>query len=183
MVELNKVGELYFLAHKLVSANPDLAVCWFAVVRILNNYMYNRVHTTYWLRSMTWQESTSTRLTALTNTLQPLGLPSDTHLQHRMSQTRLWLLTELQPDFSQAVIWLLCSSAWNTWEPTTLRLPFLASKTPRKSALIVILWFSMKWELCTIDRSSLSLLETILPMLSVSVTRVTVEHSRVSLSI
>ena len=45
MVELNKVGELYFLAHKLVSANPDLAVCWFAVVSIFS-YMCVRVHTT-----------------------------------------------------------------------------------------------------------------------------------------
>jgi anaphase-promoting complex subunit 6 len=31
LIELNKVGELYYLAHKLVSANPDLAVAWFAV--------------------------------------------------------------------------------------------------------------------------------------------------------
>ena len=31
LIELNKVGELYYLAHKLVSANPDLAVSWFAV--------------------------------------------------------------------------------------------------------------------------------------------------------
>jgi anaphase-promoting complex subunit 6 len=29
--ELNKVGELYYLAHKLVSANNDLAISWFAV--------------------------------------------------------------------------------------------------------------------------------------------------------
>jgi anaphase-promoting complex subunit 6 len=28
---MNKVGELYYLAHKLVSANPDVAVAWFAV--------------------------------------------------------------------------------------------------------------------------------------------------------
>ena len=32
LIELNKVGELYYLAHNLVSANPDLAVAWFAVV-------------------------------------------------------------------------------------------------------------------------------------------------------
>jgi anaphase-promoting complex subunit 6 len=31
LIELNKVGELYYLAHKLVSANPDLAVAWFSV--------------------------------------------------------------------------------------------------------------------------------------------------------
>jgi len=29
--ELKKVGELYYLAHKLVKANPDSAVAWFAV--------------------------------------------------------------------------------------------------------------------------------------------------------
>ena len=34
LIELNKVGELYYLAHKLVSANPDLAVSWFTVVNI-----------------------------------------------------------------------------------------------------------------------------------------------------
>ena len=32
LIEMNKVGELYYLAHKLVSANPDIAVSWFAVV-------------------------------------------------------------------------------------------------------------------------------------------------------
>ena len=31
LIELGKVGELYYLAHKLVSANPDLAVSWFLV--------------------------------------------------------------------------------------------------------------------------------------------------------
>ena len=31
LIELEKVGELYYLAHKLVSANPDLAISWFAV--------------------------------------------------------------------------------------------------------------------------------------------------------
>ncbi len=31
LIELNKVGELYYMAHKLVSANPDIAVSWFAV--------------------------------------------------------------------------------------------------------------------------------------------------------
>ena len=30
--ELKKVGELYYLAHKLVSANVDSAVAWFSVV-------------------------------------------------------------------------------------------------------------------------------------------------------
>lgn len=30
--ELKKVGELYYLAHKLVSANADSAVAWFSVV-------------------------------------------------------------------------------------------------------------------------------------------------------
>lgn len=39
LIELNKVGELYYLAHKLVSANPDLAVSWFAVVK----YLYNNI--------------------------------------------------------------------------------------------------------------------------------------------
>lgn len=34
LIEMNKVGELYYLAHKLVSANPDLAVSWFAVVSL-----------------------------------------------------------------------------------------------------------------------------------------------------
>ena len=29
--ELKKVGELYYLAHKLVSANPDSAIAWFSV--------------------------------------------------------------------------------------------------------------------------------------------------------
>lgn len=29
--ELDKVGELYYLAHKLVQANNELAVSWFAV--------------------------------------------------------------------------------------------------------------------------------------------------------
>lgn len=32
LTELKKVGELYYLAHKLVSANPDSAVAWFSVV-------------------------------------------------------------------------------------------------------------------------------------------------------
>lgn len=45
LIELNKVGELYYLAHKLVSANPDLAVSWFAVVRIYI-VSYCRDHTT-----------------------------------------------------------------------------------------------------------------------------------------
>lgn len=31
LIELEKQGELYFLAHKLVSANPDSAISWFAV--------------------------------------------------------------------------------------------------------------------------------------------------------
>lgn len=32
LTELKKVGELYYLAHKLVSANADSAVAWFSVV-------------------------------------------------------------------------------------------------------------------------------------------------------
>jgi tetratricopeptide (TPR) repeat protein len=31
LIELNRVGELYFLAHKLVSANPELAISWYSV--------------------------------------------------------------------------------------------------------------------------------------------------------
>jgi len=31
LTELKKVGELYYIAHKLVSANPDSAVAWFSV--------------------------------------------------------------------------------------------------------------------------------------------------------
>lgn len=31
LTELKKVGDLYYLAHRLVSANPDLAVAWFSV--------------------------------------------------------------------------------------------------------------------------------------------------------
>lgn len=31
LIELNQVGDLYILAHKLVSANPGLAISWFAV--------------------------------------------------------------------------------------------------------------------------------------------------------
>eukprot|EP00351_Strombidinopsis_sp_SopsisLIS2011_P001742 CAMPEP_0116872832 /NCGR_PEP_ID=MMETSP0463-20121206/3730_1 /TAXON_ID=181622 /ORGANISM="Strombidinopsis sp, Strain SopsisLIS2011" /LENGTH=89 /DNA_ID=CAMNT_0004513743 /DNA_START=1066 /DNA_END=1335 /DNA_ORIENTATION=- len=31
LTELQKVGELYYLAHKLVSANPDLPAAWFTV--------------------------------------------------------------------------------------------------------------------------------------------------------
>ena len=31
LIELSKVGELYYLAHKLVSANPDSSISWFAV--------------------------------------------------------------------------------------------------------------------------------------------------------
>ena len=31
LIELGKVGELYYLAHKLVSANPDLPTAWFSV--------------------------------------------------------------------------------------------------------------------------------------------------------
>ena len=30
-IELDKQGELYYLAHKLVSANPDSAISWYAV--------------------------------------------------------------------------------------------------------------------------------------------------------
>ena len=32
LTEMKKVGELYYLAHKLVSANADSAVSWFSVV-------------------------------------------------------------------------------------------------------------------------------------------------------
>jgi len=32
LAELKKVGELYYLAHKLVTANPDSAIAWFSVV-------------------------------------------------------------------------------------------------------------------------------------------------------
>jgi len=32
MIELNKVGELYYLAHKLANNCPDKYVSWFAVV-------------------------------------------------------------------------------------------------------------------------------------------------------
>ncbi len=32
LIELDKPGELYYLAHKLVTANPSMAVAWFAVV-------------------------------------------------------------------------------------------------------------------------------------------------------
>lgn len=31
LYELNKVGDLYSLAHKLVSSDPDCAISWFAV--------------------------------------------------------------------------------------------------------------------------------------------------------
>jgi hypothetical protein len=47
LIELNKVGELYYLAHKLVGANPDLAVAWFAVVSETSLY-YFRVPITIW---------------------------------------------------------------------------------------------------------------------------------------
>jgi len=32
LIELNKVGELYYLAHKLANNCPDKFVSWFAVV-------------------------------------------------------------------------------------------------------------------------------------------------------
>ena len=32
LTELKRVGELYYLAHKLVSANADSAIAWFSVV-------------------------------------------------------------------------------------------------------------------------------------------------------
>jgi len=46
LTELKKVGELYYLAHKLVTANPDSAIAWFAVV---SNHKVDslRVHTTF----------------------------------------------------------------------------------------------------------------------------------------
>lgn len=31
LIELDKQGEHYYLAHKLVSANPDSAISWYAV--------------------------------------------------------------------------------------------------------------------------------------------------------
>ena len=31
LIELDKQGELYYIAHKLVSANPDSAISWYAV--------------------------------------------------------------------------------------------------------------------------------------------------------
>ena len=31
LIDMNKLGDLYYLAHKLVSSNPTLAVSWFAV--------------------------------------------------------------------------------------------------------------------------------------------------------
>ena len=31
LIELNKIGDLYYMGHKLVSSNPNLAVSWFAV--------------------------------------------------------------------------------------------------------------------------------------------------------
>jgi anaphase-promoting complex subunit 6 len=31
LIELGKQGELYYIAHKLVNANPDSAVSWYAV--------------------------------------------------------------------------------------------------------------------------------------------------------
>jgi anaphase-promoting complex subunit 6 len=31
LIELGKVGDLYYLAHKLVSADPDSVISWFAV--------------------------------------------------------------------------------------------------------------------------------------------------------
>lgn len=32
LIELEKPGELYYLAHKLIASNPTIAVSWFAVV-------------------------------------------------------------------------------------------------------------------------------------------------------
>ena len=31
LIQLDKQGELYYLAHKLVNANPDSAISWYAV--------------------------------------------------------------------------------------------------------------------------------------------------------
>lgn len=31
LVDMNKLGDLYYLAHKLVSSNPTLAISWFSV--------------------------------------------------------------------------------------------------------------------------------------------------------
>lgn len=46
LTELKKVGELYYLAHKLVTANPDSAIAWFCVVSSLKVDQL-RVHTTF----------------------------------------------------------------------------------------------------------------------------------------
>jgi hypothetical protein len=35
MIELNKVGELYYLAHKLANSCPEKLTSWFAVVKSL----------------------------------------------------------------------------------------------------------------------------------------------------
>jgi hypothetical protein len=35
LTELRKVGELYYLAHQLVAANPESAIAWFSVVSLL----------------------------------------------------------------------------------------------------------------------------------------------------
>jgi len=43
MIELNKVGELYYLAHKLANNCPDKYVSWFAVV----NYFILFLNLTY----------------------------------------------------------------------------------------------------------------------------------------
>jgi hypothetical protein len=35
MIELNKVGDLYYLAHKLANSSSDKYISWFAVVRLI----------------------------------------------------------------------------------------------------------------------------------------------------
>ena len=37
LVELNKKGDLYHIAHKLVSADPDSTISWYAVVSFSSN--------------------------------------------------------------------------------------------------------------------------------------------------
>jgi len=34
LIELGKQGELYYVAHKLVEANPDSAISWYADVDV-----------------------------------------------------------------------------------------------------------------------------------------------------
>jgi len=38
LVELNKKGDLYHIAHKLVTADPDATVSWYAVVSLPHHW-------------------------------------------------------------------------------------------------------------------------------------------------